>query len=300
MRGAVDRLVAAALLVATLIAAGCGGDKLRDDPILRLSAEEALAEGKELMAAEKYVQAEEYLSHAFEVEPNSPSGREALLLAGDALYKAGGVDNLVRAESRYRDFQNRFPTSDKGAYVLFQIANSLAERVRKPDRDQSATEKALQAYGDVLALYPTSEYAEEARKQIVVLRQLLGESEFLVGRFYYRLGLSRAAIARFEGLEEAYPDYVEMDKVLFHLGMSYRKGRRYQEAIETFDRLQAVYPESVWLKDVPSREDLERKAAELAAAEAKEKAKAEAKTAGDVERDVEADDAADASPEGDG
>lgn len=255
-----------------LLTAACGGGGPLEDPILRLSAEEALAQGKEFMAQEKFVQAEEYLRHAFEVEPNSQSGREALLLAGDALYQAGGLDNLVRAESRYRDFQNRFPTSERGAYVLYQIANSLAQRVRKPDRDQSATEKALLAFRDVLELYPTSEYAEEARAKIVELRQHLGESEFMVGRFYYRMGLPRAAVARFEELEEMYPDYREMDKVLFHLGMAYRKGRRFQEAIDTFDRLDVEHPDSPWREEVPARDDLESKAAEVAAAVAEEEA----------------------------
>jgi hypothetical protein len=80
--------------------------------------------------------------------------------------------------------------------------------------------------------------------------------------------------------------------------MSFRKGRRYQEAIDTFDRLEAEYPRSVWLKDIPSRDDLERKAAELAAAVEKEKAKTEAKKAGDEESDEAADDAADASSGG--
>jgi outer membrane protein assembly factor BamD len=267
-----------AAVAAMVLLAGCGSSGPKEDPILRLSAEEALEQGKKLLEEEKYTQAQEYLNHAYEVEPNSAVGREGLLLAADALFKAGGQDNYIRAEAKYRDFQNRFPTSDKSAYVLFQVASSLAQRVRKPDRDQSSTAKALQAFHDVISLYPTSEYAEQARQQIDELRQHLGESEFLVGHFYYRAGLARAAIARFEGIEKNYADYQEMDEVVYFLANSYRKSKQWQKAVDTFERLGRDYPESEFLKKIPDLDDLRRKAAAAAAeAAAAEKKKAEEK-----------------------
>ncbi len=106
------------------------------DPILRLSAQEALERGKELMAEEKYVRAQDYLSHAFEVSPNSVEGREALLLVADSHYLDGGRSSYIQAEAKYRDFLNRFPTSERAAYVQFQIANSLAQRMGRPDPDR--------------------------------------------------------------------------------------------------------------------------------------------------------------------
>ena len=70
----------AALLVVSLLASlavACKSN-IQNDPILRLSAAESLEEGKKLFAREKYERARPYFSHAFEVEPNSSSGREAL------------------------------------------------------------------------------------------------------------------------------------------------------------------------------------------------------------------------------
>ena len=124
-------LAVLAVLALGSAAGGCrsGGG---DDPVLRLSSAEALEQGKELMAQEKYSKARRYLSQAFEVEPNSRSGREGLLLLADSYYLAGGEVNWIQAEAKYRDFLNRFPTSDQAAYAQYQIANSLAERVEKP------------------------------------------------------------------------------------------------------------------------------------------------------------------------
>lgn len=222
-----------------------------DDPILRLSAEESLTRGKELLAGEKYARARPYLEHAFEAEPNSVTGRTALLLVADTYYLEGGPSNFEQAEVKYRDFLNRFPTSDQAAYVQFQIANSLARRMEKPDRDQSVTRKALEAYEDLLRLYPTSEYATQARQQIEVVRANLAEHEFVVGRFYLRYDRPVGAVERFRYLLEEFPEYPEKDKVLFHLGVAYRESEQPDAARETFDRLKTEHPESPYTSRVP-------------------------------------------------
>ena len=60
-------------VLALVVFAACGGDG-RQSPILVLSVDESLAKGKELLEAKKFFQAREYLTHAFEIEPNSVSG----------------------------------------------------------------------------------------------------------------------------------------------------------------------------------------------------------------------------------
>jgi outer membrane protein assembly factor BamD len=242
-------LVLTGLVAVSLV--GCGGPK--EDPILALSAEESLEEGKALMEAKKYLRAGEYLTHAFEVAPNSAVGREALLLAADALYLDGGVANFIKAEAKYRDFQNRFPTSERSDYVQLQIANSLSKQIRKPDRDQSPTHSALNAYEDLIRLYPASDYAEEARQKVVELRQGLAEHEFIVGRYNFRRRLYPAAIARLETLTEQYPDYAQMDKVLYFLGMAHRKMGQPEKSAEWFDRLRQDHPQSSYVEKIPAQ-----------------------------------------------
>lgn len=254
-RAAILRLSVLLLAAAAVLglAAGCKSG-LGEDPILRLSATEALTEGKALMSDEKYARARRYLSHAFEVEPNSLSGREALLLLADSYYLDGGTVNLVQAEAKYRDYLNRFPTSDQAAYAQFQIAQSLAGRMEKPDRDQHATEEALAAFREVIRLYPTSEYVAEARARISDVRDRLAEHEFVVGHFYLRRGLWPAAIDRFDGLLQNFPDYGERDKALLYLGKAYWETEvpaLRVRGVETFRRLRQEHPDSEWLDKIP-------------------------------------------------
>ena len=229
---------------------GCKGGTAAD-PILRLSAQEALEQGKKLMADEKYFRAREFLTHSYEVEPNSLAGREALLLTADSFYQDGGHANYVQAEARYRDFLNRFPTSDKAAYAQFQIANSLAQRMRKPNRDLTDTESALTAYQDLIRLYPTSEYAAQARDKIRLVKENLADHEMIVGEFYLRYRLAPAARARFEYLLANYPGYTNKDKALLDLGIAYVRTRQSDKARETREQLAREFPDSPYLHDFP-------------------------------------------------
>jgi len=244
------RLCALLALLAAL--AGCGG--VREDPILELSSSEALEEGRKLMAEGKFNPARRYFIHAFEVEPNSVSGREGLLLAADAHFMAGGQDNLIKAEARYRDFVNRFPTSEHAAYAQFQIGLAQSRRIVKPDRDQAVSKQALASLEDVQRFYPTSTYAAQAAQEIERVRGHLAEHDYLVGRFYQRFGLPYSAAQRYEHLLENYPEFADRDKVLYHLCIAYRDGRiagDADKARQTCARLESEFPESEYVQKIP-------------------------------------------------
>ena len=253
------------LSLALLAVGGCKSGGVKDDPLMALSAEEALTEGKALMELGKYRRAQEYLTHAFEIEPNSASGREGLLLAADALYLDGGTSNFIKAESKYRDFLNRFPTSDKAPYVQFQMANCLIKRMRKPDRDQSISLHALGALHEVLQLYPDSEYASEARGQIVLVRQNLAEHEFVVGLFNYKFKLYPAAVQRFSTVLDDYSDTAGLDRALLHLGMAQLKMNQFGEAFDAFERLRKDFPDSPFVAKIPAGRMAPEEAAAIAA-----------------------------------
>lgn len=240
-----------AVLAVLGVLAGCRGG-FREDPILALGAEESLAQGKVLMERTKYAEARRYLLHAFEVEPNSVQGREALLLAADSFFLDGSTQNWIQAEAKYRDFQNRFPTSDRAAYVQFQIARSLAARMERPDRDQSTATKAVKAFEDLVRLFPTSEYAAKSEGEIRRLRDNLAEHEYRVAVFYYRYGIPVATVSRLEGVLSQYPDFSEMDKVLFRLGQGYLRTGRLVEAHLTFERLTRDYATSRYASQIPA------------------------------------------------
>ena len=272
----------AKLLLVLVAFGGLTGCVEREDPLLLLSADEALTQGKSFLDQEKYFKARRHLIHAFEVEPNSRTGREALLLAADALYLQGGTDNFIKCEAKYRDFLNRFPTSDKADYAQYKIAACLAARSERPDRDQKMTHAAIDALEELLRLYPTSDYVTEARQQMRELTDQLAGHELVVGKFYNRyggVGICPAAIARFEYLQENYPQFAGMDEVLVELALAYERCLRPGDAAEAIEDLRRRFPESEYLAEAAKIEEKAaaarlsqiEKAAEQAIAEAKAK-----------------------------
>ncbi len=239
------------LLAVLLSSTACRGK--RDDPILRLSAAEALELGKQYMGEKKYFKARRHLTHAFEVEPNSRSGREALLLAADAYYLHGGSDNYIKCEAKYRDFLNRFPTSDKADYAQFRVASCLARRVEKPDRDQKVTLEARRAFEELMRLYPNSEYIPEARQEIRNVDNLLAAHELVIGDFYakfYGQGICQATINRLEDVPERYPNFDQLDAVYFNLGVAYRRCRQQDDGDRAFETLRRDFPDSPYVDKI--------------------------------------------------
>lgn len=226
----------------------CSGSRKREDPMLRLSAEESLVEGRRLFEAKKYGQAHPYFTHAFEVEPNSASGREALLLAADSLFLDGNRSNYVQAESRYRDFQNRFPTSERASYVQLQIGRSLVERMERADRDQKVTRQAQEALEELLRTYPATPEAEQAQPYLNQVRDRLAEHEYLVGNFYLRFGLPGSAILRFETVLRQHPEYSKMDQLLYELARAQVDAKKADDAGRTIARLREEFPQSEWAR----------------------------------------------------
>ncbi len=240
------------VLLGLLLAAVACKSGIEDDPILRLSSAEALETGLELMAQEKYSKARDYLTHAFEVDPNSEGGQTALLMVADSHFQQGGETNWVRSESRYRDYLTRFPTSEKADYVQYQIAKSLAARVERPDRDQTATNQAIEEFRTLQRLFPSSEYAELAAEEIVSLRGRLADHHYAVADFYLRYRNPLGAQWRLEKMLEDFPDYPEVDKVLFRLGQSHMRQLKFADAKETFERLRTEFPHSEWIGEIPA------------------------------------------------
>ena len=105
----------------------------------------------------------------------------------------------------------------------------------------------------MLDLYPDSAFAEQARTRIVEARQSLARSEFLAGYFYQRTReLCRASIARYQVILKDYPDYRELDEVLFRLAECLQSTGRGPEALPHLARLLEEYPKSSFLS--PARE----------------------------------------------
>jgi outer membrane protein assembly factor BamD len=185
-----------------------------------------------------------YYTHLYENYPNEALGRRSLLRIADTFYEQGDPVNLVEAQYKYRDFINRYPTSDQADYAMLRIAMCSFRQMERPDRDQTKTREALQKFDDVIRTYPNSPLRAEAdaRRQEVLDR--LARHEHLVARFYMKRGSWNAAVQRLNFLIDTYPNYNERAGAFYDLGNALSRLGRTGEARLYFERVVSEFPQS--------------------------------------------------------
>jgi outer membrane protein assembly factor BamD len=237
------------VLLLALAVGGCASNQ-PDIATLSSNSDQVIWDAAQ-KAAEKrqWENARQHYKRIIEGFPQSQFGPAARLGLGDSYFEEGGTGNYILAVSAYREFLTFFPSHPRSDYAQFQVAEAFFKQRNGPDRDQTATEEALEEYKKLLDLYPDSAKADEARNRIKETRQSLARAEYLAGFFYQRTRQAcRAAITRYEGILNDYPDYDRLDEVLYRLSECLCVAGRGAEAQPLLARLQSEYPTSEHLE----------------------------------------------------
>lgn len=207
------RLVLLSLVTATLV--GCSSASREEELLTELTdmnKSEIFEKAETLYAAGKTEEARNYFSFVYDTFPNDPMGHKAALRVADTFAVKKDTASLTEARLRYRDFANRYPNDPDRDYALLMVGQTYSARQMRPDRDLSTVEEALNAYRQLLILYPDSQYYEEAEQRIGQLLDVLAEHELITAEFYARNKRWMAAQWRVEYLKEQYPDFKRMDE----------------------------------------------------------------------------------------
>jgi outer membrane protein assembly factor BamD len=122
-----------------------------------------------------------------------------------------------------------------------------------PERDQTATLEALREFRVFLATYPDSKYRQEVLRLERETRDRLSESEFLVGRQYYRMRWYVGAVQRLEALLKEDPQYTGRDGAYFYLGEAFRRQEKLPEARAYYQRVIDEFRVSEYREDATKR-----------------------------------------------
>ena len=213
-------------LVLALILAGCAGRKKKDAASGGgesgvSSAVVTYEHGMEYLTKHSLRQAKEELE-SIEYEPGSDiRGKiEALTRVGlaDVTFYGGSSLAYIDARNLYLDFVTLYGAHPLAPYAQTQVGLCSLKQVNDPSRDQSQTHQAIADLEQVLRRWPNSPFAVAAGGFLRAARSNLAEAEFRVGRFYVKRKASTAAIERFRKIVEQFPDFLDIEKVKYHLG----------------------------------------------------------------------------------
>jgi outer membrane protein assembly factor BamD len=246
------------MIAALLIAAACHrGPKIYrpvvDPELLQLSKEQLFEKGEAYYTRQKWQRARTYFSHLYETFPNDPLGRRSLLRIADTYYEQGDPVNLVEAQYKYRDFINRYPTSEQADYAMLRIAMCSFKQMERPDRDQQKTREAVEKFDDMIRAHAKSPLRPEAeaRRQDAVDR--LARHEHLVARFYIKRGSNTAAVQRLNFLIDTYANYNDRAGAFYDLGTALTRLGRAGEARLYYERVLTEFPKSEYAEPAKRR-----------------------------------------------
>jgi len=89
-------------------------------------------------------------------------------------------------------------------------------------RDPSSALQSFKNFGELLSLFPESQYAEDTRKRMVYLRNILAQHEVHVATYYMRRGAYLAAANRARFVIENYDKTPAIPEALVLMAKAYK------------------------------------------------------------------------------
>ncbi len=165
---------------------------------------EALAKtGMEEFNLDNYSEALRAFEEILVRYPFSPQAMLAELKSADCHYYK---NEFQEAKTLYKEFEERHPTNEAMAYVMFQIGMCDFSRSDRIDRDVSGAQDAIQSFSRLLRAYPKSPYSREAKARIEAAKEFLVNHEYFVAVFYVRTKQFEQAKHRLKYILAMYPE----------------------------------------------------------------------------------------------
>jgi len=173
--------------------------------------------------------------------PFSPFAEDAEMKIGLAYYE---MKEYAEAIGSLDDFQRMHPTSKNLELVSYYIAMSYYDQIGREDQDQTKTDQALKHFEIIEQRFPEGSFAELARQNGNVCREMLARHEMVVGNYYFKRANFRAAESRLAELMQKYPDTPIAPDALFELGQALEKEGKKYSAAQAFTALVRHYPDT--------------------------------------------------------
>ncbi len=161
------------------------------------------------------------------------------------------------AANEFQRFTQLYRNDDLLPRAEFERANSYYLRSPSYRLDQSDSEQAISLFRLFIDRHPNHELVPEAEEKINELRAKLARKKHEAGRLYEQRDMWQAATTVYERAFDQYPDTPWADDALLGAVRTYiryadrsvesKQAERYQKAIENYNRLTQLFPESTLL-----------------------------------------------------
>lgn len=196
-----------------------------------------------LIERREYTRSVEAFDQIDRYYPYSRWALKAQIMAAFANYIKKDYDD---AEILLERFIKLYPGNRYAPYAYYLKAMCDYARLSDPRRDQARTEDALAALNEVVARFPDTPYAEDAKKKTVLAADYLAAHELNVGRAYEMKSEHAAALNRFETVVRLYPATQSVQEALYRMTEIFLILGLDDQARKSAAVLGYNYPDGVW------------------------------------------------------
>lgn len=233
------------LLSITFVIVGCSSTPKGVEAFKDKSAQAIYVEGEKDLQKKAYKSAVAHFEALDALYPFSKYAENSQLHVVYAYYASGDLPSAIAAADRYIHL---YPRSERVDYAYYLKGIMKMERDKSwiystfpldpATRDLASIREAFQDFNDLARYYPRSEYANDARKRMVYIRDLLAKYELDVARFYYDRKAYVAAANRASTVVQHYQGTSQVRPALELMVNSYEKMGKPDLAQQTRNVLQ--------------------------------------------------------------
>jgi outer membrane protein assembly factor BamD len=191
----------------------------------------------------KYKDATDQFEEVERQHPSSEWAPRAEVMAAYSAYRGGQYDDATVILDR---FVKLHPTHPSTPYAYYLKALCYYIQISDVGRDQKMSENARDALQDVVARYPDTDYARDAKIKLDLTIDHLAGKEMDIGRYYLARLNYIAAAARFQYVVEHYQTTTHAPEALHRLVECYMHLGVMDEAKKYAAVLGYNYPGSDW------------------------------------------------------
>jgi outer membrane protein assembly factor BamD len=231
--------------LAAALLSGCGGSS-DDEKYTEQPVDVLYNRALDDLGAQDYKNAAKEFEEVDRQHPYSVWATKAEIMAAFTYYESNKYDDAIIALDRFIQLH---PGHKDIPYAYYLKGVSYYEQISDVERDQRATQQALDALSDVAKRFPDTPYARDARLKVELAIDHLAGKEMEIGRYYQKRHLYVGAINRYRTVIEQYQTTTHVPEALHRLVESYLALGVKSEAKETAAVLGYNFPGSDWYAD---------------------------------------------------
>lgn len=155
--------------------------------------------------------------------------------------QAKNGENLLAAGT-YNRLIDAFPQDTLVDDALYLSGRAYEREWRHPELDATYGKSAIAAYESLLASYPDSPYAKQAREAITKLDEWLAEKDYNTGYLYLKRKAYDSAILYFKDVIRQHPNARKTRDAYLRLLEAYRAINYIEDARDLCDAMRKAYP----------------------------------------------------------